>query len=81
MNTVRLKYCIEDLKSRLPGLFPYLEFDGYGNCNLMKATESIEGCYNQVMSSFTLPADVSLENILLGGETYTYKTLYNYYYW
>jgi hypothetical protein len=80
MNTVRLKYCIEDLKSRLPGLFPYLEFDEYGNCNLVKATESIEGCYNQIMPSFTLPADVSLDNILLSGETYTYKTLYNYYY-
>lgn len=80
MNTVKLKYCIEDLKSRLPGLFPYLEFDEYGNCNLVKATESIEGCYNQIMPSFTLPADVSLDNILLSGETYTYKTLYNYYY-
>lgn len=80
MNTVRLKYCVEDLKSRLPGLFPYLEFDEYGNCNLVKATESIEGCYNQIMPSFTLPADVSLDNILLSGETYTYKTLYNYYY-
>ena len=80
MNTVKIKYCIEDLKSRLPGLFPYLEFDEYGNCNLVKATESIEGCYNQIMPSFTLPADVSLDNILLSGETYTYKTLYNYYY-
>ena len=80
METIKIKYCIEDLKSRLPGLFPYLEFDGYGNCNLMKATESIEGCYNQVMPSFTLPENVSLDNILLGGETYTYKTLYNYYY-
>lgn len=80
MNTVKLKYCVEDLKSRLPGLFPYLEFDEYGNCNLVKATESIEGCYNQIMPSFTLPVDVSLDNILLSGETYTYKTLYNYYY-
>lgn len=80
MNTVKIKYCIEDLKSRLPGLFPYLEFDEYGNCNLVKATESIEGCYNQIMPSFTLPVDVSLDNILLSGETYTYKTLYNYYY-
>ena len=80
METIKLTYCIEDLKSRLPGLFPYLEFDEYGNCNLMKATESIEGCYNQVMPSFKLPENVSLENILLGGETYTYKTLYNYYY-
>ena len=80
MDTVKLKYCVEDLKSRLPGLFPYLEFDEYGNCNLVKATESIEGCYNQIMPSFILPADVSLDNILLSGETYTYKTLYNYYY-
>ena len=27
MNTIKVKYGLEDITARVPGLFPYIEFD------------------------------------------------------
>lgn len=84
MNTVKIQYGKEDLISRVPGLFPYMEYDEFGICHLHKSSDSDSGCYGKMVPSLLLPSGVSLvvdnEQILKENTVYSYRTLINYYY-
>lgn len=71
MNLRTIKYTAkyEDLISRIPGLFAYVELDDKGNSVLHKATDSPMGCYGKV-----------IENVKYNGKVYNYKELINLYY-
>lgn len=71
MNLRTIKYTAkyEDLISRIPGLFAYVELDDKGNSVLHKATDSPMGCYGKV-----------IENVKYNGKVYNYKELISLYY-
>lgn len=50
----QITYGREDCKSRIYGLFPYLDWDENGNCSLHKATDDIVGCWGHVMPELKL---------------------------
>lgn len=88
MNTIKVNIGQEVLKSRTPGLFPYLEFDDNDICQLHIATDSSVGCYNHIVSSIRLPEDVNLVTTdntglittpLEGGNVYSYRMLMDSY--
>ncbi len=72
------------MTSRIFGLFPYLDYDEYGICHMHKSLDSDSGCYGKIVPSLRIPAGVSLivdDNVLVQeNETYSYRTLLNYYY-
>lgn len=79
MNTIRIKYCREDFISRIPGLFPYLDFDEDGVSHLHRSSDSDGGCYGKIVPSISVPSGVTL---VVGGQTlisdnaaYPYRTL------
>ena len=71
MSIRAIKYITkyEDLISRIPGLFAYIEFDDKGNSVLHKATDSPMGCYGKVV-----------ENVKFNNKIYSYKDLISSYY-
>lgn len=80
MKTIEYKVSYEKMISRLPGLFAYLESDEFGNMSLHKATDSLDGCWGKIVENISLPNEVSLKDILHGGETYSFRTIIDYYY-
>ena len=84
MNTIKVKYCREDLISRVPGLFPYLEFDEDGVSHLHRSSDSDSGCYGKIVPSITVPSNITLvvdgKTLVSENTTYTYKTLIQLYY-
>lgn len=84
MNTIKLKYGLEDITARVPGLFPYIEFDENHISMVHPASDSSAGCYGKVVCAITVPSNVNLDadnqHIVIGGDTYTYKSLMQYYY-
>lgn len=69
IRTIKYTAKYEDLISRIPGLFAYIELDDKGNSVLHKATDSPMGCYGKV-----------IENVKYNGKVYNYKELLNRYY-
>ena len=69
IRTIKYTAKYEDLISRIPGLFAYIELDDKGNSVLHKATDSPMGCYGKV-----------IENIEYNGKVYNYKELISLYY-
>ena len=51
IRTIRYTAKYEDLISRIPGLFAYIELDDKGNSVLHKATDSPMGCYGKVIEN------------------------------
>lgn len=84
METKQITYGIEDLVSRIPGLFPYLEFGEDGVTVVHSAKDSLNGCYGRIPCGIRLPEDVGLEvggiTVLEAGGSYSYRTLMNAYY-
>ena len=84
MNTIKLKYGLEDITSRIPGLFSYVEFDENHVSTIHPASDSSAGCYGKVVSAIRIPNNVSLDvdnlHIVIGGNVYSYRTLIGYYY-
>lgn len=96
MNIIKKTYGLEDITSRIPGLFPYIEFSN--NISVVhKATDSEEGCYGKIPTALTMPTgvflDIETETINDNGETvtstqhmieengtYSYRTLMILYY-
>ena len=54
MRTFKKTICIEEFISRIPGLFPYLEFNEFGILVKHKATDSIDGCYGKIIPDLTI---------------------------
>jgi len=94
MSKIQKTICREELKSRIPGLFAYIEENDAGEFKLHKATDSLQGCYGKIVENIELPYNICLyikelddsedpENpkyVLKNNETYSYRTLIDYYY-
>ena len=84
MNTIKIKYGLEDITSRVPGLFPYIEFDENHVCTLHPASDSSSGCYGKIASAIKIPENISLivndERIIEPNGVYSYRTLMIVYY-
>lgn len=61
MNTIKIKYGLEDITSRVPGLFPYIEFDENHVSTVHPASDSDVGCYGKIACAITIPSNVSLD--------------------
>ena len=84
MRTIEYKVSYENMISRIPGLFAYLDSDELGEVSLHHAYDSNCGCYGKIVENIKLPKETSLkvdDNVLLeGGQTYTFRTIITYYY-
>lgn len=61
MNTIKIKYGLEDITSRVPGLFPYIEFDENHVSTVHPASDSDVGCYGKVACALTIPDGISFD--------------------
>ena len=84
MRTVEYKVSYENMISRIPGLFAYLDSNALGEVSLHHAYDSNCGCYGKIVENIKLPVGTSLivdEKVLLEeGKTYTFRTIITYYY-
>lgn len=69
MRTFKKTICIEEFISRIPGLFPYLEFNEFGIPVKHKATDSIDGCYGKI-----------IPDLMINDEKIPYRSLMRDYY-
>lgn len=82
---IKKKMSMENLISRIPGLFPYILEDSYGIIKLHKAIDGDNGCYGKVIPdlkvNFTM-TNPDNDNIVVfeSGKFYSYRTLMNNYY-
>ena len=73
MRLIQKEIGLEDITSRIPSLFPYIDFDIYGDTPIYNgvnaeeglgilhlATDGIQGSYGHVMGSFIMPDNVEL---------------------
>lgn len=61
MNTIKVKYSLEEITSRIPGLFPYIEFDENHVSVIHKASDSDVGCYGKIACALIMPEGVFLD--------------------
>ena len=84
MRTIEYKVSYENMISRIPGLFAYLDSNALGEVSLHHASDSNCGCYRKIVENIKLPVGTSLivdEKVLLEeGKTYTFRTIITYYY-
>ena len=84
MRTVEYKVSYENMISRIPGLFAYLDSNALGEVSLHHSYDSNCGCYGKMVENIKLPVGTSLivdEKVLLEeGKTYTFRTIITYYY-
>lgn len=72
MRIIKRQINKEESISRIPSLFPYLDYDDMGNLTLHNATDSIDGSYGKLMPDFKLKYN-GQEKI------FSYRTLMYYY--
>lgn len=86
MRVIEYNVSFENMISRIPGLFAYLESDEFGNVSLHKATDSLDGCWGKIVENIVLQVDFLLKEeegetpILNKDEVYSYRTIMSYYY-
>ena len=90
MRTIRFTTSYEDLISRIPGLFAYVELDNKGISVLHKASDSPMGCYGKIVKNIKYCNISEVINVcsfkLSDGreidinKIYSYKTLIDIYY-
>lgn len=90
MNTIKLKYGLEEITARIPGLFPYIEFDENHVSTIHPASDSDCGCYGKIVCALTIPEKYTLvvdgvdiintEDDPPVSNVYSYRTLMNVYY-
>lgn len=84
MRTIEYKVSYENMISRIPGLFAYLDSNELGEVSLHHAYDSNCGCYGKIVENIILPEGINLkvdEKFLLEeGQTYTFRTIITYYY-
>jgi len=82
MSKIQKTICREELKSRIPGLFAYIEENDAGEFKLHKATDSLSGCYGKIIENMTVNASLKVngEDIIMSGNVYSYRTIMNAYY-
>ena len=62
MDVQKIEVSLEDLKSRIPALFPYIEWNEDGTLETHLATDSSNGCYGKVVDNMKTPVGVRLTN-------------------
>ena len=85
MRVIEYNVSFENMISRIPGLFAYLESDEFGNVSLHKATDSLDGCWGKIVENIVLQVDFLLkeeegETPILKTDVYSYRTIMSYYY-
>lgn len=84
MRTIEYKVSYENMISRIPGLFAYLDSNELGEVSLHHAYDSNCGCYGKIVENIKLPEETSLivdeKHLLEEGKTYTFRTIITYYY-
>ena len=84
MRTIEYKVSYENMISRIPGLFAYLDSNELGEVSLHHAYDSNCGCYGKIVENIKLPKGINLkvdEKFLLEEEqTYTFRIIITYYY-
>lgn len=58
MRTIKKQICREELISRLPALFAYLEADETGVFHLHKSTDALQGCWGKIVSDIEMPSNI-----------------------
>lgn len=58
MRTIKKQICREELISRLPALFAYMEADETGVFHLHKSTDALQGCWGKIVSDIKMPSNV-----------------------
>ena len=79
MRTIKFKSSYEDIITRIPGLFAYIETDEKGNTVLHKATDSPMGCYGKIVENITIKG-FEIKDIIEKGKSYPFKYLMKLYY-
>lgn len=82
MIKIQKTICREELKSRIPALFAYIEENDAGEFKLHKATDSPQGCYGKIIENMIIDASLTVDGqpIVVNGNTYSYRTIMNAYY-
>jgi len=82
MSKIQKTICREELKSRIPGLFAYIEENDAGEFKLHKATDSLNGCHGKIIENMVVNASLKVngEDIITSGNVYSYRTIMNAYY-
>ena len=92
MRTIEYKVSYENMISRIPGLFAYLDSNELGEVSLHHAYDSNCGCYGKIVENIKLPSVgnknfpkgtsliVDKKVLLEKGKTYTFRTIITYYY-
>ena len=92
MRTIEYKVSYENMISRIPGLFAYLDSNELGEVSLHPAYDSNCGCYGKIVENIKLPSVgnekfpegtsliVDKKVLLEEGKTYTFRTIITYYY-
>lgn len=82
MIKIQKTICREELKSRIPALFAYIEENDSGEFKLHKATDSLQGCYGKIVENIKINSSLTVdgETILTSGNIYSYRTIMNNYY-
>lgn len=82
MRKIQKIICREELKSRIPGLFAYIEENDAGEFELHKATDSLQGCYGKIIENMIINASLTVDgaSIIENGNVYSYRTIMNAYY-
>ena len=58
MRTIKKQICREELISRLPALFAYMEADETGVFHLHKSTDALQGCWGKIVSDIKMPSNI-----------------------
>jgi hypothetical protein len=82
MIKIQKTICREELKSRIPALFAYIEENDAGEFKLHKATDSPQGCYGKIIENMIINASLTVDgqSVIISGNTYSYRTIMNTYY-
>ena len=88
MRTISYKVSYENMISRLPALFAFLEIDEQGTCNIVEATKGEQGDYGKLVANIIVPEGCGFEytcsnNVSLKikeKKEYTYRTIIETYY-
>ena len=84
MRTIEYKVSYENMISRIPGLFAYLDGNELGEVSLHHAYDSNCGCYGKIVENIKLPKGTNLivdkKRLLEEEKTYTFRTIITYYY-
>ena len=69
MRTINYKVSYENMISRLPALFAFLEYDDQGTCEIVKATRGEQGDYGKIIANVIIPKDCGFDYKCKDGET------------